>query len=190
MMLAIYSPYVTDSTATWEYVIPSRADFTQRVDDCMRAGLPWLVAEEDGSLLGYAYAGRFGERKGYDWSAEVSVYLTADAHGRHIGTALYTALLNLLYLQGYCSCYALVTSQNSASVAFHKSCGFMEAARLPNVGYKNNRWLGLSYLYLNLRPYSPTPVTPISFYEIDPQKVEETFRRSANLALATPRHKK
>jgi phosphinothricin acetyltransferase len=182
MLLAIYAPYVIDSPATWEYDVPGRAEFTARLDRCMREGFPWLVAEEDGALLGYAYAGRFGERRGFDWDVQVAIYLTPDAHRRHIGTALYTALLNLLHQQGYCNCYALVTSENEASCAFHASCGFTEAAHLPNAGFKHGQWLGLTYYFLNLRPCVAQPAAPISFYEIDPQRREQILYRSSALA--------
>lgn len=187
LMLAIYAPYVAQSSATWEYAVPSRADFAARVDRHMRDGFPWLVAEEDGSLLGYAFAGRFGEQSGCAWNAAVSVYLTADAHGRRIGTALYTALLNLLQLQGFCSCYALVTTQDEGGIAFHSACGFTQIAHLPNAIHKNGRWLGLTCFYMNLRPYSPAPQRPVSFYELDLEKMADVYHRAANLALPARR---
>lgn len=185
LMLAIYAPYVTDSFSSWEYEVPSRAEFTARVESSLQSGFPWIVAEEDGALLGYAYAKRFGERRGYDWNAELSVYITQDAHGRRIGTALYTCLLNILYQQGFCNCYALITTQNNSSVAFHKATGFVEAARLPNLGYKQGLWLGLSYYYLNLRPHTINPPAPISLQAIDPDRLDDILQRSAPLARGT-----
>ena len=95
-MLAVYAPYVEHSTASWEYEAPSLAEFSGRLREHLDTGFPWLLAEEDGAVLGYAYAGRFAARRGYDWDAEVTVYLSAAAHRRHAATALYTALLALL----------------------------------------------------------------------------------------------
>lgn len=98
-MLAVYAPYVEHSTASWEYEAPSLAEFSGRLREHLDTGFPWLLAEEDGAVLGYAYAGRFAARRGYDWDAEVTVYLSAAAHRRHAATALYTALLALLRRQ-------------------------------------------------------------------------------------------
>lgn len=165
-MLRVYAPYVTSSLASWEYEPPSPAEFARRVREHLAAGFPWLLAEADGAALGYAYAGRLAERRGYDWDAEVTVYLDAAAHRRHIGTALYTALLTLLAAQGYVNCYALVTDPNPASAAFHRRMGFAEAARLPHSGFKHGQWLGLSYYHKALcappaRPAPPVPVTAL-----------------------------
>lgn len=128
-MLAVYAPYVEHSTASWEYEAPSLAEFSGRLREHLDTGFPWLLAEEDGAVLGYAYAGRFAARLGYDWDAEVTVYLSAAAHRRHAATALYTALLALLRRQGYVNCFALITHPNPASAAFHERMGFAEAAR-------------------------------------------------------------
>lgn len=81
-MLAVYAPYVEHSTASWEYEAPSLAEFSGRLREHLDTGFPWLLAEEDGAVLGYAYAGRFAARRGYDWDAEVTVYLSAAAHRR------------------------------------------------------------------------------------------------------------
>jgi len=81
-MLAVYAPYVEHSTASWEYEAPSLAEFSGRLREHLDTGFPWLLAEEDGAVLGYAYAGRFAARRGYDWDAEVTVYLSAAAR-RH-----------------------------------------------------------------------------------------------------------
>ena len=114
-MLAVYAPYVEHSTASWEYEAPSLAEFSGRLREHLDTGFPWLLAEEDGAVLGYAYAGRFAARRGYDWDAEVTVYLSAAAHRRHAATALYTALLALLRRQGYVNCFALITHPHPAN---------------------------------------------------------------------------
>ena len=178
MMLAIYAPYVLNSTASWETALPSRREFAARLQRCQDSGFSWLVAEEDGAILGYAYGGRLGERSGYDWTAQVSVYVAEDACGRGLGTALYGALLAVLKLQGYCSCYALVTESNGASAGFHRAMGFREAARLPNAGFKNGKWLNLLYFYLPLNPCSLSPQPPTPFLRLDPAQLSRVYRKA------------
>lgn len=178
MMLAIYAPYVLNSTASWETALPSRREFAARLQRCQDGGFSWLVAEEDGAILGYAYGGRLGERSGYDWTAQVSVYVAEDACGRGLGTALYGALLAVLKLQGYCSCYALVTESNGASAGFHRAMGFREAARLPNAGFKNGKWLNLLYFYLPLNPCSLSPQPPTPFLRLDPAQLSRVYRKA------------
>lgn len=178
MMLAIYAPNVLNSTASWETALPSRREFAARLQHCQDGGFPWLVAEEDGAILGYAYGGRLGERSGYDWTAQVSVYVAEDACGRGLGTALYGALLAVLKLQGYCSCYALVTESNGASAGFHRAMGFREAARLPNAGFKNGKWLNLLYFYLPLNPCSLSPQPPTPFLRLDPAQLSRVYRKA------------
>lgn len=183
-MLALYAPYVLNSTATWETALPSRQEFAQRLQACQDAGFPWLVADEDGSILGYAYAGRLGERPGYDWTVQVSVYVDGDERHRGLGTALYGALLALLKLQGYCSCYALVTESNEVSVAFHRAMGFRETATLPNAGFKSGRWLNLAYYYLPLNPCSLSPKPPVPVLKLDPNQTAKVLRKAQSYARA------
>ena len=186
-MLQIYTPYVNSTRASWEYEPPSPAVFAGRVREHLDAGFPWLLAEEDGmshagsAVLGYAYADRLGERRGYDWDAEVTVYLCAAAHRRHIGTALYTALLALLRAQGYVNCYALITDPNPASEAFHRRMGFAEAARLPGAGYKQGEWIGLFYYHKLLRTPPAQPVPPIPLCSLDSARVAEILADAARL---------
>ena len=169
-MLAIYTPYVENTTISWEYTTPSTDDFSARLREKTQAGFPWIVAEEKGVLLGYAYAGRFAQRKGYDWCAETTVYVDVAAHGKHVGQRLYQALLCLLRAQGFVTVYALITYPNAASAAFHKKLGFAEEARLAHTGFKLGQWLGLSY-------YSKTlceiPENPVPTLRVDalPKKI-------------------
>jgi phosphinothricin acetyltransferase len=121
------------------------------------------VAEEDGVLLGYAYAHAFHERAAYGWVVETSIYVRMDARGQHIGTRLYGALLGLLKAQGVETACAVVTIPNEPSVGFHRRMGFQTGALLPQMGYKLGRWCGVAYLYLHLGTGAvpPEPVTPI-----------------------------
>lgn len=180
-MLQIYAPYVTQTTASWEAEPPSEQAFAARVRAHGAAGFPWLLAEENGRVLGYAYAGRLGERRGYDWAAETTVYLAPAAHRRHIGTALYTALLELLRRQGYVSCFALVTHPNPASAAFHTRMGFAEAGRLAHAGYTQGQWVGLSYFQKTLCAPPEQPCVPAPFSALDGQTVAAVLRAAAAL---------
>ena len=184
-MLALYAPYVLNSTASWETSLPSRREFAQRLQSCQDAGFPWLVAEENGALLGYAYASVLGERSGYAWSVQTAVYVAEDARGRGLGTALYGGLLAVLKMQGYCSCYALVTGSNADSAAFHRAMGFREAASLPNAGYKMGKWLNLDYFYLPLNPCSLEPQPPLPFLKLDPAQLSRVLRKAQSLAKSS-----
>lgn len=185
-MLAVYAPYVEHSTASWEYETPSLSEFSGRLQEHLDAGFPWLLAQEGRTILGYAYAGHFGARRGYDWDAEVSVYLSAAAHRRHAATALYTALLALLRRQGYVNCFALITHPNPASASFHERMGFVETARLPHAGYKHGRWLGLSYYQLVLQPPPDAPVPPVPMSALDAAETGRLLTNAAALYRCAP----
>ena len=144
-ILEIYAPYILTTTATFEYDVPCKKEFTQRFLK-YTAQFPWLVWEEDGVILGYAYAAAPFERAAYSWCAEPSVYLRPSARGRGIGRRLYTALEEILRRQGYCMLLALVTSENQGSLAFHKKMGYEICGQFPGCGYKFDRWLGLIWM--------------------------------------------
>ena len=144
-ILEIYRPYVESSTASFEYVTPSLEDFTLRFRDIM-ARFPWLVWEEEGEILGYAYGSAPFERAGYAWSGEASIYIRADHHGRGMGKKLYAALERLLFAMGYEVIYAIVTDENQGSLAFHRAVGYTEVAHLKNCCWKFGKHLGIIYL--------------------------------------------
>ncbi len=144
-MLDIYAPYVLGSTYTFEYDVPSVEVFTARFLE-HTAQFPWLVWEEQGCVYGYAYAGAPFERAAYSWCAEVSIYLAPKIQGRGIGRTLYEALETILWGQGYRTIYALITTENTASVAFHEHLGYREFAQFPSCGLKFGRWLGIKWL--------------------------------------------
>ena len=160
-ILAIYGPYILTSTATFEYEVPSLSAFTDRFRG-ITAQFPWLVWEEDGKILGYAYGSAPYTRPAYAWCAESSVYLAPAARGRGIGTALYAALEEILRTQGYQVLYALVTQENAASLRFHEKLGFRQMVLFPDCGFKFGRWLGLIWLEKRLKSVeiptsAPTP---------------------------------
>ena len=144
-MLEIYRPYVENTTYSFEYDVPCRKTFTQRFYDHIQQ-FPWLVWEEEGVVRGYAYAGAPWERAAYRWCAEISIYLHESIHGQGIGRQLYTAIEQILEKQGYRVVYALVTSENTGSVAFHERLGYRTRATFTDCGYKMGRWLGVTWL--------------------------------------------
>ena len=172
-MLAIYAPYVERTTVSFEYEVPSGETFARRFHDITRQ-FPWLVWEENGRVLGYAYAARAFERAGYSWCAESSIYLCADARGRGIGQKLYAVLEAILDAQGYCLLYALITEENRASLRFHEKCGYSTVTVLPDCGRKFGRWLGLCWLEKRLKIGENPSAFPISWKSI--VQDAETFR--------------
>ncbi len=149
-ILDIYAPYILTTTASFEYEVPTLADFSRRFDS-YTAQFPWLVWEEEGRILGYAYASPPYSRAAYRWCAEPSVYLRPEARGRGIGTRLYRALEKILELQGYQVLYALITGENTASLAFHRARGYTVRVEFPACGFKFGRWLSLFWLEKRLK---------------------------------------
>ena len=144
-MLAIYAPYIEHTTVTFEYHVPSEAEFLRRFRDITRQ-FPWLVWEENGKILGYAYGSAPFHRDAYRWCAEDSVYLLPEARGRGIGKKLCLSLEKVLTFQGYQRIYALITADNQASVAFHEKLGYTLRAQLPAAGFKFGRWIGVVWM--------------------------------------------
>lgn len=149
-ILDIYAPYVLTTTVSFEYDVPTQEAFLERFQKYTRQ-FPWLVWEENGRILGYAYASAPFERAAYSWCAEPSIYLHPDARGRGIGRALYTALEKILALQGYQVLYALITEENRASAAFHEKMGYRICVKFPDCGFKFGRWLGLIWMEKRLK---------------------------------------
>ena len=159
-MLAIYAPYVRDTAITFEYKVPTAAEFGARLHHVLPE-YPWLVCRAPGQVLGYAYAHRHMERAAYQWNAELSVYLDRAARGRGLGRRLYGALMELLTMQGVLSAHALVTSPNPASQALHQSMGFGLTAVQRLAGYKNGAWHDVLWYEKELAPRGPEPAAPV-----------------------------
>ena len=149
-ILEIYAPYVQNTTVSFEYDVPSKEAFLQRFRK-ITAQFPWLVWEENGELLGYAYASAPFERAAFSWCAEPSIYLRPEAKGRGIGRALYAALEKILCMQGYQVLYALVTEENTSSLAFHEKLGYKICVKFPECGFKLGRWVGLIWMEKRLK---------------------------------------
>ncbi len=144
-ILDIYGPYILSTAWSFEYTVPSVEAFTLRFRHHTRC-CPWLVWEEAGVVLGYAYAAPAFERAAFCWDGEVSVYLAPQAQGRGIGKRLYGALEKLMFGLGYRVLYALVVEENEPSVAFHLALGYKKAMGLSRCGWKFDRWWSLLWL--------------------------------------------
>lgn len=164
-ILAIYAPYITDTAYSFEYRVPTLEEFTARFRAITR-WFPWLVWEEDGVVLGYAYGSLPFERAAYQWCAESSIYLASDARGRGIGKKLNTALEDLLRRQGYQKVYAIITTANSASVAFHEAIGYRFTASFPDCGFKFGTWHGTVWLEKQLSAAKTPTDPPVSVWDI------------------------
>ena len=155
-MRAIYAPYVRETAISFEYRVPSETEFAARFER-ITAHFPWLVAEEEGVVVGYAYGDLPFARDAYAWSAESSIYIHRDWRHRGIGAALYAALEPQLAAMGFCTLYAIVTGENRNSLAFHERLGFQKVAVMPRVGYKFGRWQDTIWLMKVLREGPPGP---------------------------------
>ena len=144
-ILEIYSPYVLDTAISFEYTVPTLEEFTERFRT-ITTQFPWLVWEEDGKILGYAYGNLPFGRAAYRWVASSSIYLAPDARGKGIGTKLYAALEKLLKAQGYRKTYAIITSDNPGSLCFHEKCGFRFVAEFPECGIKFGKLYGVVWM--------------------------------------------
>ncbi|MBS5215251.1 MAG: N-acetyltransferase [Clostridiales bacterium] len=163
-MLDIYAPYVKNTAVTFEYDIPSIEEFEKRFQKITNF-FPWLVYEEESKVLGYAYAGTFHERKAFQWDAELSIYLSEEAHRRGIGKKLYLELFSILEEQGIYTVYAHITYPNDDSIAFHKAMGFQKTAHFPKTGYKMGKWRDTIFMEKHLKELPDVPKQPHSWKE-------------------------
>ena len=175
ILLEIYAPYVTDTAITFEYTVPSPAEFQQRMARILSAH-PYLVAEKQGELLGYAYTGPFVGRQAYQWSAETTIYLKESAQGRGLGRRLYTVLEEISKAQNITNLYACIgfptkedrhLTQNSAD--FHRHLGFRLAGRFSHCGYKFDTWYDMIWMEKEIGKHTVPPAPVIPFPALAPE---------------------
>jgi phosphinothricin acetyltransferase len=155
---AIYAHHVLHGTASFEEVPPELAEMARRRDAILARGLPYLVAESDGRVLGYAYAAPYRTRSAYRFTLEDSVYVAADALGRGIGRLLLRALIARVETTGHRQMLAMIgDSANQASVALHAAAGFRHLGTFTAVGFKFGRWLDVVMMQRPLGPGGTTP---------------------------------
>jgi L-amino acid N-acyltransferase YncA len=141
---ALYGHHVLHGTGTFETTPPTEADMATRRKDVLARGLPYLVAEQEGRVLGFAYCQWFKPRPAYRYSAENSIYLHPDAAGRGIGRQLLTALAQQAEAVGIRKLIAVIgDSANQASIGVHRSVGFKPVGTIQSCGWKFGRWLDI-----------------------------------------------
>ena len=149
-ILEIYHPYVLKTPLTFEIEPPTPEEMKERILETSK-NYPWLVFEEDGEIIGYAYASAFKTREAYRWSVESSVYVRDDHQGRGIGKQLYQELIVQLRDLGFVNVVGVVVLPNEASASLHESLGFQQVAKFKNIGFKLGKWWDVSYWQLELK---------------------------------------
>jgi L-amino acid N-acyltransferase YncA len=146
----IYNFYVANTVVTFEEEAVSAEAMAVRIANARGPGLPWLVAEQDHDLVGYACARPWKERSAYRYSVETTIYLKHGCEGRGVGKTLYAALLPLLRAAGVHVVIGGVALPNAASIALHEKLGFEKVAQFREVGFKHDRWVDVAYWQLIL----------------------------------------
>jgi len=157
---AIYRHYVENSRISFEEEAPDADAMKGRIAGGRAGYYPWLVADEDGEMLGYAASSPFRTRPAYRWTVETGIYLAANAQGRGIGGALLAALVELLGRQGYVAAIGAIALPNDASVALHEKLGFFHTGTYRQVGFKLGEWLDVGLWQKELAPRNATPAEP------------------------------
>lgn len=151
-LLEIYRPYVTDTAISFEYEAPTVEEFSKRIEKILQK-YPYLAAECEGKIVGYAYAAPFKERAAYDWSVETTIYISRDCRQCGIGRKLYLRLEELLKKQGVLNmnaCIAWPETEDErltmASIYFHEKLGYQMVGKFHKSGYKFNRWYDMVWM--------------------------------------------
>jgi phosphinothricin acetyltransferase len=156
----IYALAVRTGTASFELEPPDEPEIARRRQAVLQAGLPWLTAERDGLVLGYAYAGPFRPRPAYRFCVENSIYVDARARGQGIGAWLLAELMARCEAWGARQMVAVIgDSANTSSINLHSRMGFRHAGRVDHVGWKFGRWLDVVFMQRMLGPGATIPAT-------------------------------
>lgn len=178
-MLALYAPYVLQTTVSSEYEPPLLEVFVERMRT-YGARLPWLVCTVDGEVVGYGYASPHRARAAYQWSCETSIYVDAAWHRCGIAGAIYAALFELLAMQGYYNIFVGITSPNERSMKFHKAMGFIISGAYQESMYKFGQWRDVLWMGKSLRPHDGEPQPTVPFPAIkDSPLVARALRQAA-----------
>ena len=171
-LVAIYAPYILKTAITYEYEIPSTAEFARRIET-YSAKYPYLVAELDGIPVGYAYACPLGSRPAFDWAVETAIYIREDCKGLGMGKALYEKLETILQVMGIRTMTAAVASVDhddpyltNASITFHQRMGFTPVGTFHHAGCKFGRWYDLTWLEKAIGGYETQPPHPRTVHEV------------------------
>lgn len=167
-ILAIYAPYVEKTAITFEYEVPGLEEFRERIHNTLKK-FPYLVAQRDGEILGYAYTGAFKGRAAYDWAVETTIYLKENQRKTGVGRKIYTALEDVSRAQNIlnmnaCIGYPEVEDEHLTrnSVQFHAHLGYSAVGEFHKCGYKFGTWYNMVWMekMLGAHPAKPDPVIP------------------------------
>lgn len=171
-ILEIYAPYVRKTAITFEYEVPALAEFERRIKNTL-VRYPYLVAEKEGEILGYAYTGAFKDRAAYDWAAEISIYVKEDKHGLGIGSRLYAAVEEISRAQHILNlnaCIAYADTEDAYltkdSVKFHSRMGYHLVGTFHQCGYKFGRWYDMVWMEKELGEHPAEPLPVIAFPDL------------------------
>jgi len=156
---AIYAPYVSETAITFEYEPPTPAEMAERIAKAQHQHA-WVVAEDDGRVVGYAYGGRYKERAAYRWACEVSVYLEPGRRRGGTGRALYETLFERLRGRGFRTAVAGMTLPNPASEGLHRALGFEPIGVYRGIGWKHGRWHDVAWTQKALADGAGPPSEP------------------------------
>lgn len=173
-ILKIYEQYM-DTAITFEYELPTIEEFTDRVRT-ISAEYPYIVCEDNGRVVGYAYAHRYRERTAYQWGAELSIYIDKSYTSKGLGRKLYGALTEILKLQNVRTVYGCVTVPNEKSEKLHLGMGFRYAGKLNNAGYKNGAWHDVAWFEKDILPYADNPEKIVTIGSADMAKALEILK--------------
>jgi L-amino acid N-acyltransferase YncA len=174
---AIYAPYCDGSAVSFEQTAPSPEQMAERITAVL-AQRPWLVLEDDGAVVGYAYATPHNERWAYRWSVNTAIYIRDTHQRRGAGRALYTTLFDVLRLLGYYRAVAGITLPNPASVGLHETMGFEPVGVYRDIGYKLGAWRDVGWYEAPIQPLPAIPSEPRSI---------DTLRESVEWEAAVKR---
>lgn len=165
-LVDIYKFYVEQTNITFEYEVPTAEEFTKRIKGTLKK-YPYIVAEENGEILGYAYAGAFKGRKAYDWSVETSIYVKNGISGKGIGTVLYKELEKYLKMQNIINVNACIAYPNDKSELFHEKFGYKKIAHFTKCGYKFGKWVDMIWMEKFIGEHEDKPKSIIAFPDLN-----------------------
>lgn len=182
-LLKIYSYYVENTAITFEYEAPTLEEFEQRMRGVL-AKYPYLIAEQDGKIIGYAYAGTFKTRAAYQWNVETTIYIDKDCKQRGIGKMLYGALEEILKAQHVLNMNACIAYPKEEdeyltmdSVHFHERLGYRMVGEFHQSGYKHKRWYNMVWMEKSIDKHVECPQPVLPFPELEPTLVETICKK-------------
>lgn len=171
-LLKIYAPYVENTAISFEYEVPSVDEFRDRIRKTLER-YPYIVAEKNGEILGYAYVSAFHARRAYDWSVETSIYIRRDQKGHGFGKKLYLALEDILEKQHVSNLYACIACTEEEdihltndSMHFHEHLGYRLAGTFRKCGYKFGKWYDMIWMEKMIGEHPDEPEEFICFPEL------------------------